>query len=95
MVTLILDVPKEISNPEILNDYLPFAKATICKPGSLVAVARVRSNPIVIPTAERYTFFEEYGENTQLKITFPAGVTKELQWLDVQVFLALHLRDLL
>ena len=83
---LTLDVPKEISNPEILNSYLPIAKVTIHETCILVAAARVRSHQIFIPKDRSYIFFEGYGENTQLKITFPAGVTNEKLSLNVQVF---------
>ena len=82
----ILDVPKEISNPEILDSYLPIAKATIHETCTLVAAARVRSYQILIPKDRSYTFFEEYGENAQLKIAFPAGVTNQKLNLKVQVF---------
>ena len=86
MVIHIIDVPKEISNPEVLDDYLPVAKATVCQPCILVAAARVRSHQISIPTNTSYTFSEQYGESAQLKIAFPAGVVKEILCLRVQVF---------
>ena len=79
------DIPKQICNPEILEDYLPVAKATIHGTCTLVAAARVRSHQIFISTNRSYTFIKQYGENTQLKITFPAGVTEEIQSLNVQV----------
>ena len=86
MLTLpFLDIPKEVRNPEILEDYLPVAKATIHETCTLVAAARVRSHQIFIPTNRSYIFSKQYGENTQLKITFPAGVTEEIQSLNVQV----------
>ena len=85
----LLDVPKEISNPEILADCLPIAKATIHETCTLVAVTRVRSHQILIPTNRSYTFSKQYGENTQLKITFPAGVTNDILILAVQVFVFL------
>ena len=85
MVIHIIDVPKEISNPEVLDDYLPIAKATVCQPCILVAAARVRSHQILIPTNKSYTFFEQYGDSAQLKIAFPAGVVKEILCLKVQV----------
>ena len=83
---LLLDVPKEISNPEILADCLPIAKATIHETCTLVAVTRVRSHHILIPTNRSYTFSKQYGKNAQLKITFPAGVTNDILILTVQVF---------
>ena len=80
-----LDAPKQIRNPEILEDYLPIAKATIHETCTLVAAARIRSHKIFIPTNRSYTFSKQYGESTQLNITFPAGVTEEIQSLNVQV----------
>ena len=82
----LLDVPKEISNPEILADCLPIAKATIHETCTLVAVTQVRSHHILIPTNRSYTFSKQYGKNAQLKITFPAGVTNNILILTVQVF---------
>jgi hypothetical protein len=87
-----LDVPKEISNKEILDDYLPFAKATIHETCTLVAATRVRSEQILIPTNERYTFSKQYGDKAELKITFPAGVTKEILNLTVQVMFSYRVR---
>ena len=84
VLTIFLDVPQQIRNPELV-DYLPMAKATIHGSCTLVAAARVKSHQIFIPTNRRYTFFKHYGENTQLNITFPAGVTEEIQSLNVQV----------
>ena len=84
-VNLFLDVPKQIRNLELLADYLPFAKANIHGTCTLVAAARVKSHQIFIPTNRSYTFSKQYGENTQLKITFPAGATEEIQNLNVQV----------
>ena len=84
----LLDVPKVISNPEILDSYLPIAKATIRETCTLVAATRVRSDHILTPTNRSYTFSKQYGENTQLKITFPAGVTKDILILKVQVFVS-------
>ena len=85
VLTIFLDVPQQIRNPELLVDYLPMAKATIHGSCTLVAATRVRSHQIFIPTNRSYTFFKQYGENTQLKMTFPAGVTEEIQSLNVQV----------
>ena len=80
-----LDAPKEISNKEILDDCLPFAKASIHETSTLVAVTRIKSDQISIPTNRSYAFSKQYGENAELKITFPAGVTKEKLNLTVQV----------
>ena len=80
-----IDIPKQIRNPEILEDYLPIVKATIHETCTLVAAARIRSHQIFIPTNRSYTFSKQYGENIQLKITFPAGATEEIQSLNVQV----------
>ena len=80
-----LDVPKEISNKEILHDYLPFAKATIHETCTLAAAARVRSDQILIPTDRSYAFSKPYGDNAELMITFPAGVTEKILNLTVQV----------
>ena len=83
--TIFLDIPKQIRNRELLVDYLPMAKATIHCSCTLVAATRVMSDQILIPTNRSYTFSKQYGENTQLKITFPAGATEEIQSLNVQV----------
>ena len=85
VLTIFLDVPKQIRNPELLVDYLPFAKATIHGTCTLVAAARFKSHQIFIPTNRSYTFSKQYGENTQLKITFPDNATEEIQSLNVQV----------
>ena len=78
-------MPKEISNPELLVNYLPIAKATIHKTCTLVAAARVKSHEITIQANTSYTFSKWYGKNTQLNMTFPAGATEEIQSLNVQV----------
>ena len=70
----------------MLADSLPIAKATIRETCTLVAATRVKSDQILIPTNRSYTFSKQYGENTQLKITFPAGATEEILILNVQVF---------
>jgi hypothetical protein len=80
-----LDVPKQISNEEILHDYLPCAKATIHETCTLVAATRVRSDQILIPTNRSYAFSKQYGDNAELKITFPADVTEQILILKVQV----------
>ena len=80
-----LDVPKEISNKEILENDLPFAKATIRETCTLVAATRARFNQILIPTNRRYAFSKQYGDHAELKITFPAGVTEKILILNVQV----------
>ncbi|CAB4038413.1 Hypothetical predicted protein, partial [Paramuricea clavata] len=83
-ISSIEDVPKEMYNKEILDDYLPFAKATIHETCTLIAATRVRSDQISIPTNRNYAFFKQYGDNTELNITFPFGVTEEILNLTVQ-----------
>ena len=85
LIIYFLDVPKEISNKMILDDYLPFAKATIHETCTIVAATRVRSDQILIPTNESYTFSKQYGDKAELNITFPAGVAEKTQILEVQV----------
>ena len=68
-----------------MDDYLPFAMASIHEPCTLVAAARVRCDQILIPTHRSYTFSKKYGEIAELKITFPAGVTNEILLLNVKV----------
>ena len=80
-----LDIPKEISDKEILDSYLPFAKTTIHETCTLVAAARIKSERISIATNEIYTFSKQYGDAAQLKIMFPAGVTEEPLSLRIQV----------
>ncbi|XP_028409879.1 uncharacterized protein LOC114532546 isoform X2 [Dendronephthya gigantea] len=79
------DLPKGIRNPKIMEDYLPFAKATIQETCTLVATTRIRSDQVLIPTRKSYTFCKHYGKNTELKITFPAGVTDSLLSLKIQL----------
>jgi hypothetical protein len=83
-----------MSNKEILVDYLPFAKATIHETCTLIAATRVRSDQISIPTNRNYAFFKQYGDNTELNITFPLGVTEEILNLTVQVIFSrgIHFR---
>jgi hypothetical protein len=64
---------------------LPFAKATIRETCTLVAATRATFNQILIPTNTRYAFSKQYGDNAELKITFPAGVTEKILILNVQV----------
>ena len=78
-------MPEEEGNPEALVDYLPLAKASIHETCTLVAAARVRSDQILIPTNKSYVYSKKYGENVELKITFPADVTEEILCLKVQV----------
>lgn len=85
MTFVFLDLPKGIPNPEMMENYLPFAKATIQETCTLVATTRIRSDQILIPTNTSYTFCKQYGENTELKITFPVGVTDKILSLEVQV----------
>ena len=80
-------MPKEIRDPEIFDNYLPVAKATIRETCTLVAATRVKSDQILVPIDRSYTFSQKYGENAELKITFPAGVTEETLSLKVQVIL--------
>ena len=80
-----LDLPKEISNKEILNNYLPFARTCIHEACTLVAATRVMSEHISVPTDGSYTFSKQYGDSAQLKITFPSGVAEETLSLKVQV----------
>jgi hypothetical protein len=77
-----------MSNKEILDDYLPFAKATIHETCTLIAATRIRSDQISIPTNRCYAFFKQYGDNTELNITFPLGVTEEILNLTVQVIIS-------
>ncbi|XP_028398817.1 uncharacterized protein LOC114522346 [Dendronephthya gigantea] len=84
-ISSIEDVPKEILNPEALEDYLPCAQATIQETCALVAVTRIRSEMIFVPTNRSYTFSKAYGNNAELRMTFPAGVTKEILCLKVQL----------
>ena len=51
----------------------------------MVAATRARFHQILIPTSRRYVFSKQYGDIAELKITFPAGVTKEILSLKVQV----------
>ena len=82
-----LDFPEGIPNLGMMKDYLPFAKATIQETCTLVATTRIRSDQVLIPTNTSYIFCKQYGENTELKITFPSGVTNEILSLKVQVIL--------
>ena len=84
--SFLLDVPKSLSNAELfMDDYLPFAMATIHESCTLVAAARVRCDQILIPTHRSYAFSRTYGEIAELKIIFPAGVTNEILMLTVKV----------
>jgi hypothetical protein len=94
-LSFVLDIPKEILNPEILDDYLPIAKTTIHETCTLVAATRVRYDQILIPTDSSYIFFKQYGENAELNITFPAGVTEEILSLKVQVMYTLYSKCML
>ena len=80
-------MPKQISNKEILGDYLPLAQASILETCTVVAVTRARSNQIlVLPDRSRpLTFTKQYGDSAELTMTFPVGATKEIQDLTVQV----------
>ena len=78
-------LPKEISNKEILGDYLPFAKATIHETCTIVAATRVKSDQILIEANRSYVFSQQYGDSAELKIAFPAGVTEKILTLTVQV----------
>ena len=74
-----------MSNKEILDDYLPFAKATIHETCTLIAATRIRSDQISIPANRSHAFVKPYGDNAELNITFPLGGTKETLNLTVQV----------
>ena len=81
----VLDITEEIINPEVLNDYLPAAKATISETCTLVVATRIKLHYISVSPNQTYTFSQRYGENAELKITFPDGVTDEILTLQVQV----------
>ena len=85
LIPLFSDISKEISNREILEDYLPLAKTTIQETCTLAATKRAKLSQILIPTNRRYVFSKHYGDVTELKITFPSGVTEEILSLKVQV----------
>ena len=85
-ISSIKDVPKQICNKKVLDDYLPLAKATIQESCTLAAVTRARLHQILIPTKRHYVFCKQYGDIAELKITFPAGVTEEILSLKVQLF---------
>ena len=85
VTSVFLDIPKEISNKEILDDCLPFAKVVIYETCTLVAATRARFNQILIPTFRSYVFFKQCGDIAELKITFPTGVTRDIISLKVQV----------
>ena len=80
------DLPEEILSDfsEIIN-HLPIAKATIVETGTLVVVARIRSNDIVVQPTETYVHSKSYGDESQLKLSFPAGAVEEKCHLSVQV----------
>ena len=74
----------------MLNDYLPAAKVTITETCTLVVATRIKLHHISVSPNKKYTFSERYGENAELKITFSAGVTDEVQSLQVQVIYCLE-----
>ena len=65
--------------------HLPIAKATIVETGTLVVAARIRSDDIVVQPTEAYVHSKSYGDESQLKISFPAGVVEEKCPFIVQV----------
>ena len=78
-------MPKQISNKEILGDYLPLAQASILETCTVVAVTRARSDQISVLPDRPLTFTKQYGDSAELMMTFPFGATEEIQDLTVQV----------
>ena len=81
-----LELPKEI-NSKIgdIDTYLPVAKASIVKTCTLVVAARIHSENIVVQPTEACVFSKSYGEESKLKIDFPAGAVEAQCCLKVQV----------
>ena len=73
---------------EGLRDYLPFAKTTISETCTLVVATRIKSDEIMIAAHTSEIFSKKYGDNTEVKITFPAGVAEKKLGLTVQVIRA-------
>ena len=65
--------------------HLPIAKATIVETGTLVVAARIRSDDIVVQPTEAYVHSKSYGDESQLKISFPAGAVEEKCCFSIQV----------
>ena len=84
---LTLELPKEI-NSKIgnIHKYLPVAKASILKTCTLVVSARIHSENIIVQPTEACVFFKSYGEESKLKIDFPAGAVEAQCCLEVQVY---------
>ena len=65
--------------------HLPIAKATIVQTGTFVVAARIRSDDIAVQPMEAYVHSKSYGDESQLKISFPIGVAEEKCRFSVQV----------
>ena len=83
---LTLELPKEIvSKIRDIETYLPVAKAFIVKTCTLVVAARIHSENIVVQPTEACVFSKSYGEESKLKMDFPAGAVEAQCCLKVQV----------
>ena len=80
------DLPEEIQSDfsDIIND-LPMAKATIVETATLVVATRIRSDDIEVQPMEACVHCKSYGKESELKISFPAGVVEQKCRLSVQV----------
>ena len=80
------DLPEEmLSDFSEMTNHLPMAKATIVETATLVVATRIRSDDIEVQPMEAFVYSKSYGEESELKISFPAGVVEKKCRLSVQV----------
>ena len=80
------DLPEEIlSDFSDITNHLPMAKATIVETATLVVATRISSDDIVVQPMEACVHCKSYGKESELKISFPAGVVEKKCRLSVQV----------
>ena len=88
MLSLFSELPKEIlSNFSFITERLPLAKVTINKTCKLVVVTRIRYETVEVPTEKSYFYAKSFGDESDLKITFPQGAVEEKCYLRVKVIL--------
>ena len=82
----VLELSNEIvSNFGNISKYLPIAKATIQKTSTLAVTTRIKYEDIIVYPGESFVYSKSYGDESEVKISFPAGSVRQKCDLRVKV----------
>ena len=68
-----------------MSMYLPIAKATIKETGTLAVTTRIKYEDITLHPRKPFVYTKSYGDESELKIRFPAGSVQQKCDLRVKV----------